>query len=463
MKQSRLFFLTVGFLMLLAWPSAGWTFHTWKKERLPNGLTMLVVEKPGAPVVSVTLLVKRGATSDSPDKSGLATLTGHLLTEGTRQRSGEQIDQRVAALGGEFVEDVNFDYVTFDWAVLKEDLAAALELLADVVRNPIFPSAEVERERTAAIAKHQAKTEETPEALLMRHFFAPGPYGRSLSGETAALQQMTREDVVRFHQQTYRPEETVLAAAGDLTLEELEALATKYFADWSAPEKTEVSALPAVSARKEPATLVINRPLVQASVRLVFVGAPAASPDTPALALLSQLLAGSAESRLGQNLREQKRWVYSARSADEPFWQTGLFSIDLSVPYEVILPALQETVREITRLQTEPVSAAELARAKQEFTTRFAFATENVRDISRFVAEREAYTHGQERPDHVVDALRSVTADEVQRVARTYLDPQGAVAVVEGDAQALGKYAPILVRGKLPRWDPARSGKEEER
>jgi len=462
MKQHWLFFPTMGLLVFLGWPSPGWAFHTWKRAQLSNGLTLLVVAKPGVPVVALTLLIERGTTSDPPDKSGLATLAGHLLTEGTHQWSGEQIDQRIAALGGEFIEDVNFDSTIIDWAVLKEDVAAALELLADVVRHPSFPPAEVERTRTAAIAERQAKIEDTTEALLMRYFFAPGPYGRSPSGEAASLQRIAREDVVRFHQQAYRPEATVLAAAGDMTLEELEALAKKYFADWSVPGKT-ADALPGVSMRKESAVLVINRPLVQASVRLIFVGAPAASPDIPALRLLSQLLAGSAESRLGQNLREQKQWVYSVRSAAEPFWQTGLFYIDMSIPYEVILPALQETVREIARLQTAPVSAAELVRAKQEFTTRFAFETESIRDVARFVAEREASTRGREPPDHVVEALRSVSAEEVQRVARTYLDPQKAIVTIEGDVRGIRQYAPALAEGKLPRWDSLWSGKEEER
>ena len=138
----------------------------------------------------------------------------------------------------------------------------------------------------------------------------------------------------------------------------------------------------------------------------------------------------------------------------ETFRQTGLFLIDMSVPYEVILSALQEAVREIARLQTEPVSAAELVRAKQELATHFYFDTESVRDIARFLAEHEAYTQGREPPDHVLTALRSVTADEIQRVARTYLDPQGAVAMVEGDPQALRKYAPVLAQGKLPQWQP---------
>lgn len=249
----------------------------------------------------------------------------------------------------------------------------------------------------------------------------------------------------------YRPEETILAAAGDVTLEEITTLAKKYFGHRPAGAKTQDS-LPALSVKKESAVLVSNRPLVQAKVRLAFVGAPAASPDAPALSTLSYLLAGSAESRLSQKLREQKAWVYNVWSDAESFRQTGLFLLGMSVPYEVLLPALQETVRGITRLQTEPVPAAELAQAKQELATRFYFGTENVRDIARFLAEHEAYSQGQEPPDHVVESLRQVTAEDIQRVARTYLDPQSAVVTVEGDDQALKKYAPTLAQGELPQW-----------
>jgi len=460
MKQSRLSFLIVGFLVLLAWPSAGRAFHTWKKERLANGLTVLVVEKPGAPVVSVTLLVTHGATNDPPEKRGLASLTGRLLTAGASQRSGEQMTERIAALGGEFVADVSFDSTTLDWTVLKEDLTPALALLADVVQHPVFPPAEVERERKAMMAEHPAKAEEAPTAFLLRHFFGAGSYGVPVSGEAASLTRIKRQDVVQFHRRTYRPEETILATAGAVTLEEVMTLAKKYFGDWSASEKTTES-LPTLSVKKEPAVLVANRPLAQATVRLAFVGAPEASPDTPALVLLSYVLAGSAESRLEQKLREQKAWVYDVWSDAESFRQTALFSIGMSVPYEVLLPALEETIRELTRLQAEPVSAAELARAKQELATRFYFETEQVRDISRFAAKHEASTHGREPPDHALDALRSVTADAVQRVARIYLGPRQVVVTVLGDSQAVGKYAPSLAQGKLPSW-PLQSEANEQ-
>ncbi len=449
MKWQRHVCLAAGLLLSLGWPSAVWAFHNWQRVQLPNGLTLLVVEKPGAPVVSVTLLVNQGATSDPPGKSGRAFLTAHLLAEGTRQRSGDQIVERIAALGGEFVEEVSADFTTLDWPVLKEDLAPALEVLADIVQYPVFPQAAFDQARNARLAEREAEQQETPEALVLRHFFGRGPYGLPLSGDVTSLKQIVREDVVRFYRQAYRPEETVLTAAGDVTLEEIAALVKKNFGDWPAAEKTAVAA-PSLSINEKPAVVVINRPLVQASVYLTFVGTPAASPDTPALSLLSHLLAGSAESRLGQKLREQKEWTYGVHSGVEAWRQTGLFSLAMSVPYEVVLPALEETVREIVRVRTTPVSEEELQQAKQELPARFYFETESVRDISRFLAVHEAFTQGQEPPDHALAALQSVTAEEIQKVARRYLDPQKAVVTVVGDTRAIGQYAPALVQGKLP-------------
>jgi zinc protease len=452
MKWERLIRLAAGLLLFLVRPSAVWAFHNWQRVQLPSGLTLLVVQKPGVPVVSLTLLVKGGASSDPPEKRGIAALTAHLLTEDTHQHSGDEIAERIAALGGEFAKEVSVDFTTLDWAVLKEDLAPALEVLADVVQHPVFPQAAFDRARNTRIVEREAEREDTPETLVLRHFFGSGPYGLPLSGDATSLKQIVREDVVRLYRQAYRPEETVLAAAGDCTLEEIAALVKKDFGNWPAAEKTE-DASPSLSIKREPAALVIDRPLVQAGVYLTFVGTPAASPDTLALSLLSHLLAGSAESRLGQKLREQKEWTYGVRSGVEVWRQTGLFSLAMSVPYEVVLPALEETVREIVRVQTTPVPEGELERAKQEFVARFYSETESVQDLSHFLAVHEAYTSGQEPPDHALAALQSVTADEVQRVARTYLDPQKAVVTVVGDGQALKQYAPTLAQGKLPQWD----------
>ena len=444
MMRHWLLLFVGGLLCFLLESNSVWAFHSWQRVQLSNGLTLLIVEKPHTPVVSMTLLVKGGTSTELPSQKGVSSLTVQALTQGTRQRSGDQIAESIADLGGAFGAEAHFDFTTLDWVVLKEDLVSTLEVLADVVRQPVFPQKEGER-------KWQAKASITPDMVLQHYFFNSAPYRLPAPGEAVDSRPVERHDVVQFHQQVYRPQNIILAAVGAITLQEVQPLVEKYFGDWTASAKAEQSP-PVLSMNKKPGVLIIDRSLTQARVRLAFVGAPATSPDTPALLLLSHLLTNSPKGELQQNLREEKQWTYHVWSEVEAFQQAGLFVIGMSVPYEMILPALEETGRELVRIQTEPVSEALLKRIKQQLTSRFYFETEDIRDISRFAVKHEAYTQGQASPAAVLKALRQVTVNDIKRAARTYLDHHGAVVAIEGDATMLWQHAPTLSQRQLPRW-----------
>lgn len=452
MTRSSFIIAVLGLTLLFGWSAPLHAFHTWKKATLPNGLTLLVVEKADVPAVSLTLLVKQGTTSEPVDKKGVASLTAHLLTEGTSHWSGDQIVERLAAVGGEFVTDVGFDDTTIDWAVLKQDLAPALEVLAEVVQRPIFPQAAVERERTAALAELREKTEDAPRTLRLRSLFGDGPYGGLLSGETDSLMRITQQDVARFHRQAYRPDHVILAAAGDVMFTEFVALATKYFGDWSATEDGE-NTPPTFSAKTLPTAIVVDRPLAQASLRLAFVGTSATDPGTPALELLAHVLADGPESRLGQTLREQRGWTYTVRGELETFRKAGIFIIAMSVPYELVLPTMELSARELGCLTAELVTDGELARAKRQAATEFYFATENLPDLSHFIARYDALHAEQEPPERLLAVLDRVTPAEMQQAAQQYLNPRKAVVDVVGDRETLNKFAPRLAEGQVPQWN----------
>ncbi|MGE0681315.1 MAG: M16 family metallopeptidase [Candidatus Binatia bacterium] len=457
MTCTRLIIIGLSLTLWLGWAAPLHAFHTWKKKILPNGMTLLVVEKTDVPAVSVTLLVKHGTTSEPIDKQGVASLTAHLLTEGTRQWSSDQIAKRIAALGGEVVTDVGFDSTTIDWAILKQDLESALAILAEAVRNPVFPQTAVERERTVRLAELKQKREDAPQTSLFRALFGDGPYGGSVSEATESLTTITQKDVAQFHRRTYRPGDTILAAAGDVTFAEFDTLATQYFGDWSATEAGENA--PATFANTATTVILVDRLLTQASLRLAFVGASATDPNTPALKLLTHVLADGPESRLGQTLREQRGWTYTVRGTLETFRKTGVFFLTMSVPYEYVLPALEQSARELVCLAATLVTEAELTRAKQQAATEFYFATENLPDLSRFIARYEALHAGQEPPERLLSVLDRVTPTELQQAARQYLNPWRAVVSIVGDRERLKKFAPRLVEGNTPQW-ATQCGKE---
>jgi zinc protease len=450
----------LGLSVLFWWTLPVHAFHTWKKELLPNGMTLVVVEKADVPAVSLTLLVRHGATSEPADKKGVAALTAQLLMEGTRQRSGDQIAERIAALGGQFAADTGFDDTTIDWTVLKPDLAQALEILADVVQRPVFPPEAVERKRTATLAEHRGKAGAVLHTVLLQSLLRDSAYGIPTWGETSMLARVAREDIVQFYRHAYRPEDTILAAAGNVTFEEFVATAKKYLGGWPGVQTVErVSSI--LSVKPAPGAVVVDRPLAQATLYLAFVGASTVDPDTPALDLLTHLLADGPESRLGRLLREQHGWTYTVRSDLASFRQTGVFFIDMSVPYEAVIPALEQTVRELVCLQSTGPSAAELARVKQQAAVQFYFTTEDLPDLSRFIAKHAAFNPEHEPPERLLAALDRVTRDEVQAVARRYLNPQKAVVGIEGDRAALQKVAPNVVAGSAPQWPAQCEGQGE--
>ncbi len=451
MIHSSWVMILLGLVLLFGWSTPLHAFHTWKKEILSNGMTLLVVEKADVPAVSFTLLVKHGTTSDPRDKKGVATLTAHLLTAGTRHWSDEQIAKRLAAAGGEFVVNVGFDDTTIDWTVLKPDLMPALAVLAEMIQHPLFPRTAVKQKRVAVQADLREKTENNPRTLLLRALLGNGPYVGWPSAGTPSLLPLTREDVVRFHRQAYRPDQVILAAVGDITATEFKAGVTKYFGAWSVTPEP-VGTLPTLSVKTTPTAIIVDRPLAQASLRLAFVGTSATDPDTPALELLAHVLADGPESRLGQTLREQRGWTYTVRSKLESFKKTGIFVIALSVPYELVLPALEQSARELLCLTTKPVTEVELARVKQQATTQFYFATENLPDLAHFIARYDALHAEHESPERMLARSDRVTPAEMQQVAQQYLHPQKAVVSVEGDREALKKFAPSLAAGKAWQW-----------
>lgn len=451
MTRARLVRGGLSLALWLCWTVPLHAFHTWKKDTLPNGMTLLVVEKADVPAVSFTLLVKHGTVSEPADKRGIAALTARLLTAGTRRWSDQQIAERLAATGGVFVVDIGVDDTTIDWTVLKSDLVPALAALAEMIQHPLFPQTAVKQKRAAVQADLREKTENDPRTLLLHALFGDGPYGGWPSAGAQPLTPLTREDVVRFHRQTYRPDQVILAAVGDITATEFKTIAVKYFGAWSAAPEPVHTPL-ALSVNKTPTVIIVDSPLVQASLRVAFVGTSATDLDAFALELLAHVLADGPESRLGQALREQRGWTYAVRSNLESFKNTGMFVIAMSVPYELVLPALEQSARELLCLTTKPVTEAELARAKQQAATRFAFATENLPDLVHFIARYDALHTAQEPPERLLARLDRVTPAEIQQVARRYLHPQKAVVSIEGDRAALRKFAPNLAAGKMPQW-----------
>src|SRR5262249_4311165 len=223
------------------------------REVLPNGMVLLVAERPTIPIVVVRLYTRAGSIYDPLDAGGLANLTADMLTRGTSKHTAPELDRAIEFVGGSLEGDTGRDGATVSLSVLKKDLRMGLDLLAEVVLTPAFPDAELKR-RSEEIAATIERSEQDPGAVasrLMAQLLYPGhPYSRPVTGTVESVKKLTRDQLVAFHRANYRPDATVVAVVGDVTRDEVRSELLSRFGGWTTPGALRPPiAGPSISAR----------------------------------------------------------------------------------------------------------------------------------------------------------------------------------------------------------------------
>src|SRR4051812_5402293 len=197
------------------------------KAKLKNGVTVYLMEKHEVPLVSVAFLVKSGAVADPAGKEGVAAMTAALLRKGTPTRTADQVSEQLDFLGATFGLDVSPDMSRGRAEFMKKDIAAGLDIMADLLEHPNFPEAEVTKllaQRVDGIRSAKDRAESVLNTYYYKYLYGSHPYGRPDGGDENSLKAITRDDVVAFHQAHYTPDNTVLAIAGDFSVAEMQKL-----------------------------------------------------------------------------------------------------------------------------------------------------------------------------------------------------------------------------------------------
>ena len=404
---------------------------------LPNGLELTVVESHKVPVVDVSLVIDAGAVRDPANLPGLATFTATMLQQGAGRRTALDIADETAFLGAQLSVVAGFDVATVTLHVPKRRLAAALDLLSDVVLRPTFPDSEITRQRelrrTQLIQQRDEPVQMANVAFPAIVYGATHPYGRPLAGNDGSVTGLTRERVTGFYSSFYRPNSARLLIVGDVTLDEARQLVSTRLGAWTrgtAPN-TPVGAAPQPAPRT---IYLIDKPgAAQSVIRIGHVGPARDTPDYFTLQVLNTILGGSFTSRLNQNLRETRGYTYGAGSAFALRRAGGPFVAQASVVTAKTDSSLIEFLKELRRIRDEAVPAAELEKAKQyiilglpgEFETT-AGAAFRFRDLLVYGLPLDYY-------GGYVDRINAVSAADVQRVARRYIDPDKLDIVIVGD------------------------------
>ena len=431
-------------------PDPAFTFPVAGRHRLPNGLTLSTVERPGLPMVSLALLLPAGSAGDPGNAPGLASMTADMLDEGSGERSAIEMQEALARIGAELDTETGSDSVVLSLSLLDRFVPQGLRLLSDIVVRPRLGAADFERVRTLRINRIR-QLKDLPgvnaEAVFSSALYGTHPYGHLSIGSSASLSGMTADDVARFHRLQYDPSRATLVAVGAVDGAAVARYADEAFGSWQ--RDTGGNAAPGGTRPEEglgprgsgPAArlLIVDRPgAAQTELRVGHLGAPRTTPDYHALVLLNAVLGGHFSSRLNLNLRERKGYTYGVRSAFEFRKLAGPFSVQTSVQTDATADAAAEILRELGDLAgPRPASDDEQTLSVATLTKGYPRNFETAGQVARGLAQLAIYDLPDDTFGEFAPRIRSLTLEDITRAAAQYLCPERAIVVAVGDCSRI--------------------------
>ncbi|MFI5278887.1 MAG: M16 family metallopeptidase [Gemmatimonadales bacterium] len=421
--------------------------------RLANGLELVVVPMHKVPVVDINLLVRAGSVRDDRNAPGLATFTATMLDQGAGRRAAPEIAEQAAFLGAQLRAGASNEWAVVSLHVPKRQLDSALDLMADVVLRPTFPDSEVNRQRelrrSAILQLRDQPTAQAPIAFNAIVYGANHPYGAPIGGTEASTAALSREAVQSFYQTYYRPNVSRIIVVGDVSLAEARALITARFGGWAR------AAVPALDTPQPPAPsartfYLVDKPgAAQSVIRIGHVGVQRNSPDYYALRVMNTILGGSFTSRLNQNLRETHGYTYGANSGFTMRRLAGPFVASASVVTAKTDSSLIEFLKELRRIRDSVVPGEELAKAKAYMTLGFPGDFETTFGTAQQFLDLLQNDMPLTTLQGLIAGINRVSAADVQRVARRYLDPDHFAIVVVGDRSQIETGIRALNEGPI--------------
>ncbi len=420
---------------------------------LPNGLTVLVLERHELPTVDLALWIKSGALEDPKDLPGLAKFTADMLREGTTQRSSAQLASEVDAIGASLSASAQFgsSHSLVTASGLVENTDKLMELMSDMVENPTFPQDELAKYKTRQLADLEQERSD-PDFLSMERFHRVlyGDFPAAVIAPTPdSVKGATSEELKQFHARYYVPNNAILGVAGDVQAKPVMALIEKYFGPWKNRSVSEpkLAALPAPAPAK---VYLVDRPgSVQTNIVAGDFALRRRDPDFIPLRVMNRILGEGATGRLFLNLREEKGYTYGAYSYYTADTYPGAFIAETQVRNAVTDGSMHELMGELKRIRDEAVKESDLEDARHAIVASFALSLERPATLLNYWMTAKYYGLPEDYWDRYPAEVAKVTPEVVQRVARKYIDLDHLQVVCVGDGkqikEVLSKYGTVDV------------------
>ena len=403
---------------------------------LSNGLTLILSERRGLPIVAANLVLKTGSDANPLDKAGLANFVAAMLDEGTATRNALQIADEVAQLGASLTTGSSMDATTASIRSLSKNFGPTLDVLADIVLRPSFPAEEIERQRASRLAglvQQRDNPAQVAALVTASALYGPKhPYGYAEVGTEASVKAVMRADMEAFWKQNFVPNNAALVVAGDISLPELRALAETSFGSWAkgSPAQPNLGTPSPTSAR----IVIVDKPASpQTQLRVAGIGAARSSPDFRPMQVMNIALGGLFSSRINMNLREQNGYTYGASSGFSFRRAPGPFQVASGIRTDVTAPAIDEIFKELRGMVDRPLTEDELTKAKDAMANSLPGAFESSANAVGNFSNVFIYDLGLDYYTKYAAQVNAVTRDQTVAMAKKYLDPSKMVVIAVGD------------------------------
>jgi len=389
-----------------------------RRTVLPNGLIVLTERMEHLRSVAMGVWVQSGSRYEAAEINGISHFVEHMLFKGTRSRSAQHIAREMDAIGGNLDAFTGKETICFSVKALSNHVPIALDVLSDLVLNPTFADADIERER-GVILEEIKIDEDNPDVLVheifTQNFWKDQPLGKPILGTTKTVSGLQQPSLFDYHSDRFRSGNMVFSAAGQLDHDQFVASVAEKFSTLEAGTTQMAVQSPAVSA---PIILRNKRSLEQVQICLGVPSPPITDENRYATLILNTVLGGGMSSRLFQTIREERGMAYSIYSDLSPYSDTGSLCVYAGTSADKTLEMLDLVMAEFRTLKEHPLSDEELHRAKEQVKGNILLGLESSGSRMSNLARQEMYFKHFFSVEEVLERLDAVTAAQVQTMAR---------------------------------------------
>ncbi|OGG54869.1 MAG: hypothetical protein A3F84_13150 [Candidatus Handelsmanbacteria bacterium RIFCSPLOWO2_12_FULL_64_10] len=424
-----------------------------KVERvtLQNGLDVFLLEDHELPLINATAYIRTGSIYDPPDRAGLAGLVGTVMRiGGTKTRTGDELDEELEFLAASVETGMSEESGAASLSVLSKDIDRGLAVFADVLMNPEFRQDKLDLAKSQTIDGIRRRYDDPYEIARWEFrkivWGKESPWARRSTVESVS--RIAREDLMAFHQKYYHPNNVLLGVSGDFKRADLLPRLEKAFAAWK-PVPVQPPEVQKQNPGFKPGVYLVSKDLSQSTVRIGHVGIQRHSPDQYAVAVLNEIFgAGTFTSRLGTEVRSKQGLAYRVGGSLLDGINSGMFVALCQTKAETTARAIALMKDIIAKMQTDPITDEEMQTAKSSLINSFIFKYSSPAQIVNQKVSLKYDGYPDDYLETYIDRIQKVTKDDVLRVAKNYIHPEGLAVLVLGKPEKfdrpVSEFGPVM-------------------